>query len=63
VHGGISLVVDAIAAAESLRAIQPVDFTYLVTMPVPFQYINDARYLHYARPTITVDPAGGWNRE
>jgi gamma-butyrobetaine dioxygenase len=59
VHGGTSLFVDAIAAAESLRTILPADFTHLVTTPVPFQYINDARHLHYARPMITLDPAGG----
>ena len=58
-HGGISLFVDAFAAAETLRASHPPDFTCLVTTPVPFQYINDARHLHYARPTITLDPAGG----
>jgi alpha-ketoglutarate-dependent taurine dioxygenase len=58
-HGGISLFVDAFAAAETLRASHPPDFTRLVTTPVPFQYINDARHLHYARPTITLDPAGG----
>lgn len=59
VHGGISLFVDAFAAAETLRVSHPQDFTRLVTTPVPFQYINDARHLHYARPTITLDPAGG----
>jgi len=58
VHGGISLFVDAFAAAETLRVSHPPDFTRLVTTPVPFQYINDARHLHYARPTITLDPAG-----
>ena len=58
-HGGISLFVDAFAAAETLRDSHPPDFTRLVTTPVPFQYINDARHLHYAHPTITLDPAGG----
>ena len=58
-HGGTSLFVDAFAAAESLRVSHPPDFTQLVTTPVPFQYINDARHLHYSRPTITLDPAGG----
>ncbi|KAI0276968.1 hypothetical protein BGY98DRAFT_982917 [Russula aff. rugulosa BPL654] len=59
VHGGTSLFVDAFAAAETLRVSHPSDFTRLVTTPVPFQYINDARHLHYARPTITLDSAGG----
>jgi alpha-ketoglutarate-dependent taurine dioxygenase len=58
VHGGTSLFVDAFAAAETLRATHPADFTRLATTPVPFHYINDARHLHYARPTITLDPAG-----
>ena len=58
-HGGISLFVDAFAAAETLRVSHPPDFTRLVTTPVPFQYINDAQYLHYAHPTITLDSAGG----
>jgi alpha-ketoglutarate-dependent taurine dioxygenase len=56
VHGGTSLFVDAFAAAEALRATHPADFARLVTTPVPFQYINDARHLHHARPTITLDP-------
>jgi alpha-ketoglutarate-dependent taurine dioxygenase len=34
-----------------------VDFARLVTTPITFQYINDARHLHYSRPTITLDPA------
>jgi gamma-butyrobetaine dioxygenase len=59
VHGGMSLFVDAFAAAETLRVSYPPDFTRLVRTPVPFQYINDARHLHNARPTITLDPAGG----
>ena len=59
VHGGTSLFVDAFAAAELLRVSHPPDFTHLVTTPVPFQYINDARHLHYSRPTITLDPTSG----
>jgi len=59
VHGGVSLFVDAFAAAESLRATHSADFSRLVTTPVPFQYINDARHLHYARPTVILDPSGG----
>jgi len=57
VHGGTSLFVDAFAAAEALRATHPADFALLATMPVTFQYINDARHLHHARPTITLEPA------
>jgi gamma-butyrobetaine dioxygenase len=57
VHGGTSLFVDAFAAAETLRATHPVDFARLVTTPITFHYINDARHLHYSRPTITLDPA------
>lgn len=55
-HGGTSFV-DAFAAAEALRATHPADFALLATMPVTFQYINDARQLHHARPTITLEPA------
>ncbi len=55
----MSLFVDAFAAAETLRATHSADFSRLVTTPVPFQYINDARHLHYARPSITLDPSGG----
>ena len=58
-HGGTSLFVDAFAAAESLRVSHPPDFTRLATTPVPFQYLDDSRHLHYARPIITLDPAGG----
>lgn len=54
-HGGTSLFVDAFAAAEALRVTHPAAFTQLVMTPVPFQYINDARHLHYAHPTITLD--------
>jgi gamma-butyrobetaine dioxygenase len=57
VYGGTSLFVDAFAAAEALRATHPTDFARLVRRPVPFQYINDARHLHYAHPTITLDPS------
>jgi alpha-ketoglutarate-dependent taurine dioxygenase len=57
VRGGTSLFVDAFAAAQALRATHPEDFARLVTTPVPFQYINDARHLHHARPTITLEPA------
>jgi gamma-butyrobetaine dioxygenase len=57
VHGGTSLFVDAFAAAETLRATYPADFERLVTTPVTFQYINNARHLHHSRPTITLDPA------
>jgi len=59
VHGGTSLFVDSFAAAETLRATHPADFERLVTTSVPFHYINDGRHLHYARPTITLDPAVG----
>ena len=58
-HGGKSLFVDSFAAAETLRITHPEDFARLATTPVPFHYINDTRHLHYARPTITLDPAGG----
>jgi alpha-ketoglutarate-dependent taurine dioxygenase len=58
VHGGTSLFVDAFAAAETLRTTHPADFTRLATTPVPFHYITDGRHLHYARPTIILDPAG-----
>jgi gamma-butyrobetaine dioxygenase len=57
VHGGTSLFVDAFAAASALRAAHPADFARLVATPVPFQYINDARHLHHARPTISLGPA------
>ncbi|KAH9955440.1 hypothetical protein BC827DRAFT_1237137 [Russula dissimulans] len=57
VQGGTSLFVDAFAAAEALRATHPAAFSRLATTPVPFHYINDARHLHHARPTITLDPA------
>ena len=67
VHGGTSLFVDAFATAEALRATHPADFALLATMPVTFQYINDARHLHHARPTITLEPSapsvGGSNRK
>lgn len=59
VHGGTSLFVDSFAAAETLRSTHPEDFKRLATTPVPFHYINDARHLHYSRPTITLDPASG----
>jgi len=57
VHGGTSLFVDAFAAASALRATYPADFARLVATPVPFQYINDSRHLHHARPTISLAAA------
>jgi hypothetical protein len=57
VHGGIPLFVDAFAAAETLCATHPVDFARLVTTPITFHCINDARDFHYSRPTITLDSA------
>lgn len=60
-HGGTSLFVDAFAAAEALRATHPADFALLATTPVTFQYINDARHLHHARPTITLEPRAASN--
>ena len=54
VHGGTSLFVDSFAAASALRASHPADFARLVATPVPFQYINDSRHLHYAHPTISL---------
>ena len=57
VHGGTSLFVDGFAAAEALRINHPADFSLLSTMPVTFHYINDARHLHHAHPTITLEPA------
>jgi gamma-butyrobetaine dioxygenase len=56
VHGGTSLFVDAFAAASALRSAHPADFARLVATPVPFHYINDARHLHNAHPTISVGP-------
>lgn len=56
-NGGTSLFVDAFAAASALRAAHPADFARLVATPVPFQYINDARHLHHAHPTISLGPA------
>lgn len=55
-HGGTSLFVDAFAAASALRAAHPADFSRLAATPVPFQYINDARHLHHAHPTISLGP-------
>ena len=57
VRGGTSLFADAFAAAAALRAAHPADFARLVETPVPFQYINDARHLRYAHPTISLGPA------
>ena len=57
VHGGTSLFVDAFAAASALRTAHPADFARLVATPVPFHYINDARHLHHAHPTISLGPA------
>jgi len=54
VRGGTSLFVDAFAAAYALHATHPADFAHLVATPVPFHYVNDARHLHHARPTISL---------
>ncbi|KAI9438010.1 hypothetical protein H4582DRAFT_229751 [Lactarius indigo] len=57
VQGGTSLFADTFAAASALHAAHPADFARLVETPVQFQYINDARHLHHARPTISLGPA------
>lgn len=53
--GGTSVFVDALHAAERLRASHPSDFRILSTTPVPFHYINNGNHLHHSHPTIELD--------
>lgn len=52
VVGGMSVFVDAIQAASTLRAINPKAFEILASTPVSFNYINDGHHLHHSHPTI-----------
>ncbi|TCD63667.1 hypothetical protein EIP91_005111 [Steccherinum ochraceum] len=56
VKGGMSLFVDALRAAQELRATNPSDFNLLTTTPVTFHYINDGHHLHHSHPTIELAP-------
>lgn len=58
VQGGTSVFVDALHAAERLRATHPHDFDLLATTPVPFQYIVNGKHTHHAKPTLELDMAG-----
>ncbi|KAL0945849.1 hypothetical protein HGRIS_012132 [Hohenbuehelia grisea] len=61
VKGGTSLFVDALHAAETLRASDPAAFDILASTPVTFHYINDGHHLHHAHPTIELaDPASAF---
>ena len=53
--GGTSVFVDAINAANRLRAARPTDFNILANTPVPFHYINAGNHLHEEHPTIELD--------
>lgn len=60
VHGGTSIFVDALSAANTLRETHPSDFDILTTTPVAFHYINDGHHLHREHPTIELaSPASG----
>ncbi|KAH7099282.1 Clavaminate synthase-like protein [Auriculariales sp. MPI-PUGE-AT-0066] len=63
VVGGTSLFVDALAAAEKLRSLHPEAFSLLASYPIPFHYQNDGHHLHYAHPTIELDPTSGAIRQ
>ena len=53
----MSIFVDALRAATTLRTDHPTDFDTLATTPVAFHYINDGHHLHYEHPTIELaDP-------
>ncbi|KAL5490633.1 hypothetical protein ACEPAI_5467 [Sanghuangporus weigelae] len=54
VHGGQSLFVDALHAANRLQSISPEDFDILANTPVLFHYINDGHHLHHSHPTFEV---------
>jgi gamma-butyrobetaine dioxygenase len=56
VSGGTSIFVDALYAANKLRATHPSHFHTLATTPVSFHYINDGHHLHYDHPTIQLSP-------
>ncbi|KAF9453327.1 gamma-butyrobetaine hydroxylase [Macrolepiota fuliginosa MF-IS2] len=56
VHGGTSIFVDALAAAEKLRTVHPEHFGVLARSPVAFHFINDEHHLHWERPTIELAP-------
>lgn len=52
VHGGTSMFVDALYAANKLQEDHPSHFHTLTTTPVSFHYINDGHHLHHDHPTI-----------
>jgi gamma-butyrobetaine dioxygenase len=56
VKGGTSIFVDALRAAEQLRASSPDSFDLLSHVPVDFHYINDGHHLHHSHPTIELKP-------
>ncbi|KXN85150.1 Trimethyllysine dioxygenase, mitochondrial [Leucoagaricus sp. SymC.cos] len=56
VHGGTSLFVDALGAAETLRKTRPNYFDVLTKTPVAFHYINDGHHVHGEHPTIELAP-------
>ncbi|KAI0033600.1 Clavaminate synthase-like protein [Vararia minispora EC-137] len=52
VKGGTSLFVDAYAAAETLRRTDPAAYALLLSVPVPFHYINDGHHIHRTHTTL-----------
>ncbi|OCB86566.1 Clavaminate synthase-like protein [Sanghuangporus baumii] len=54
VHGGQSLFVDALHAANRLQSAFPKDFNILANTPVLFHYINDGHHLHHSHPTFEI---------
>lgn len=58
VVSGTSVFVDALNAAQRLRATHPADFDVLTTTPVEFHYVNDGHHLHRSHPTIELTPFG-----
>ncbi|EJD36534.1 Clavaminate synthase-like protein [Auricularia subglabra TFB-10046 SS5] len=59
VEGGTSLFVDALSAAETLRATNPPAFDILTQTRIQFHYQNDGHYLHRTHRTIELDPGTG----
>ncbi|OCH83899.1 Clavaminate synthase-like protein [Obba rivulosa] len=56
VHGGKSIFVDSLKAAETLRIQYPSHFEALAWIPVSFHYNNDGHHLRYSHPTIELWP-------
>lgn len=56
--GGESTAVDAFAAAEALRAVEPEAFRLLAEVAVPHRYLDDGVHLEARRPTLRLDDDG-----